>query len=127
MFLNLCLTAALAMAAPPSNGGTPQQGSLLSTVVPLIVIFAIFYFLMIRPQQKQRKKQVEMLSALKKGDKVITRCGMLGTIHGLADNVVTLEIAENVRVKFSRDAISGVEGEGGAASCSSGDNKGCCN
>jgi len=112
MILNLGLASLVAMAAPPGGAGGAQQGSWISTLFPLVVIFAIFYFLMIRPQQKQQKKHREMLSALKRGDKVITRGGIIGVIHGIADNVITVEVAENVRVKFSRDSISGVEANG---------------
>lgn len=110
MMLTLGLTAVLAMAAPQNAGAGSQQGSWFSTLIPLVVIFAIFYFLMIRPQQKQQKKHREMLGALKRGDKVVTRGGVIGTIHAIADNVVTLEVADNVRIKFSRDAIAGVQG-----------------
>jgi preprotein translocase subunit YajC len=96
------------MAAPP--GGNGQPGSMLTTLLPLVVIFAIFYFLMIRPQQKQQKKHKEMLSALKKGDRVVTRGGMMGTIFSIVDNIVTIEVAENIKIKFSRESIAGVEG-----------------
>lgn len=108
MTLSAGLLSLVAMAAPP-GGGTPQQGSWASTLVPLLVIFAIFYFLMIRPQQRQQKKHREMLAALKKGDRVVTRGGMMGIVHGIADTIVTIEVADNIRVKFTRDAISGVE------------------
>lgn len=108
----MCLAGVLsliAMAAPPNGGSGTSQGSWITSLVPLVVIFAIFYFLMIRPQQRQQKKHREMLSALKKGDRVVTRGGMMGTIYGIADTVVTLEVADNIRIKFSRDAISGVQ------------------
>ncbi|MFH0800512.1 MAG: preprotein translocase subunit YajC [Pseudomonadota bacterium] len=114
MLMNLGLTAVLAMAASPGGGaGGSQQGNMLTSLVPLAVIFAIFYFLMIRPQQKQQKKHREMLSTIKKGDRVVTRGGLIGTVYGIAENIVTLEVAENVRVKFNRDAISGVQTESG--------------
>lgn len=108
MLMNTSIPAVLAMSAPP--GGSGQQGSMLSTLLPLVVIFAIFYFLMIRPQQKQQKRHKEMLSALKKGDRVVTRGGMMGTIFSIVDNVVTIEVADNVKIKFSREAVAGVEG-----------------
>ncbi len=104
--LNLAL---MAMAAPPGGQPGSQQGSLVSTLVPLVVIFAIFYFLMIRPQQKQQKKHREMLGALKRGDKVLTRGGIMGTVTEIENTVVTLEIAKNVLVQFTRDSIAGVE------------------
>jgi len=109
MLTNLAVASTLAMAAPP-GGGEGGQGSILSSILPLVVIFAIFYFLMIRPQQKQAKKHKEMLAALKKGDKVVTRGGMMGTIYSIADNIITLEVADNVRIQFSRESIAGVEG-----------------
>lgn len=108
MMLHLGLQAMIAMAAPP-NGGQAQQGNWMSSLVPLVVIFAIFYFLMIRPQQRQQKQHREMLSALKKGDKVVTRGGILGTVFSIAENVVTVEVADNVRIKFNRDAIAAVQ------------------
>ena len=78
-----------------------------ASFLPLILIFVVFYFLLIRPQQKQAKMHRQFLSDLKTGDKVITRGGMHGTITGLTDTVVTLEIAKEIRVKVSRDAIGG--------------------
>ncbi len=78
-----------------------------ASFLPLILIFVVFYFLLIRPQQKQAKMHRQFLSDLKTGDKVITRGGMHGTITGLTDTVVTLEIAKDIRVKVSRDAIGG--------------------
>lgn len=102
------LATVLAMAGAPGGGTGGGQTSWYSTLVPLVVIFAIFYFLMIRPQQKQQKKHREMLSTMRKGDKVVTRGGMHGTIYGIADNVVTLEVADNVKIKFSREAVAAV-------------------
>lgn len=100
------LGAIFAMAAPSGGqGGSPNW---YSTLVPLVVIFGIFYFLMIRPQQKQQKKHREMISAMRKGDKIVTRGGMHGTIYGIADNVVTIEVADNVKIKFNREAISAI-------------------
>lgn len=107
--MNFLISTAHAMAQAPGGTGAGQQASWFSTLVPLVVIFAIFYFLMIRPQQKQQKKIKEMLSAVKKGDKVVTRGGMHATVYGVADNVVTLEVAENVKIKFSKEAIAAVQ------------------
>lgn len=112
MIMNLGLGTLIAMAAPPGGTGAGGQGSWMATLAPLAIIFAIFYLLMIRPQQKQQKKVREMLAAVKKGDRVITRGGMLGVVHGIADNIVTLEIADNIKVKFNRDAIAGVQTQG---------------
>jgi len=94
--------------ASPQGGAAGQQGSWFSTLIPLVIIFAIFYLLLIRPQQKQQKKHREMIAAIKKGDKVVTRGGMHGTVYGLTETSVTLEVADNTRIKFSREAIAAV-------------------
>ena len=79
----------------------------IAQFVPLVLIFIVFYFLLIRPQQKKAKEHQNYLSNLKKGDKVITGGGIHGQITGITDSVVTLEIAENVRIKVNRAAIAG--------------------
>jgi len=81
--------------------------------LPLILIMVIFYFLMILPAQRRQKKVNEMLGALKNGDKVITNGGIYGTIVGLdeGDGTVQLRIAEQVKMKVSRNAIAGMQQE----------------
>ncbi|MBW2145922.1 MAG: preprotein translocase subunit YajC [Deltaproteobacteria bacterium] len=88
----------------PSGGG----GGGMASLFPLVAIFAIFYFLLIRPQQKKAKTHRMMLERLKKGDQVLTAGGLYGKITTLADNVITLEIADKVRVKVSRNQIAGI-------------------
>jgi len=80
----------------------------LVNFLPIIAIGLVFYFMVIGPANKQRKKTAEMLSALKKGDRVITTGGIYGTIQGVEAEVVYLKISENVKVKVARSAISGV-------------------
>jgi preprotein translocase subunit YajC len=80
----------------------------LAQFLPIIAIGLVFYFLVIAPASKQRKKTAEMLSALKKGDRVLTTGGIYGTIQGVEPDAVYLKIAENVRVKVARSAISGI-------------------
>ena len=92
------------------TGGSGAQGGGLGAFVPLILMFAIFYFLLIRPQQKKAKLHKAMLSAVKKGDRVVSSGGLHGVITGLTDDVVTMEIAPKVRVKVSRGSIAGVMG-----------------
>jgi preprotein translocase subunit YajC len=77
-------------------------------IMPIAAIFLVFYFIVIAPANKQRKKTQEMLSALKKGDRVVTQGGIYGTVQGVEAEVVYLKIAENVRVKVSRSAVTGV-------------------
>ncbi len=88
-----------------ANGAAPSGG--IMSFIPLILIFVIFYFLLIRPQQKKAKEHQAYLSNLKKGEGIVTSGGLHGLITGLTDTVVTLEIAENIRVKVSRQHILG--------------------
>jgi preprotein translocase subunit YajC len=88
--------------------------ALIANVLPIAAIGLVFYFIVIAPANKQRKKTQEMLSSLKKGDRVLTTGGIYGTIQGVEAEVVYLKIAENVKVKVARSAVSGVlTGEGG--------------
>jgi len=90
-----------------TGGGASAEGGGFGAFVPLILMFVIFYFLLIRPQQKKQKQHRQMISELKKGDRVLTSGGLYGRITGLTDTVVTLEISEKVRVKVARANISG--------------------
>jgi len=85
------------------GGGAAGLGSLL----PLILMFVVFYFLLIWPQQKKAKAHRQILASLQKGDTVVTSSGIYGTITGLTDTVVTLEIAEKVRIKVARNSVAG--------------------
>lgn len=76
--------------------------------VPFILVFAVFYFLMIRPQKKRVVEERGFLNSLKKGDKIYTKSGILGTIIGLTEKVVDLEIAQGVKIKILRSQISGL-------------------
>jgi preprotein translocase subunit YajC len=87
-----------------SGGGS----SSLFSFIPIIAMGLIFYFLVIAPANKQRKKTQEMLSQLKKGDRVVTSGGIYGTIGRVESETVYLKIADNVTVKVARSAISGV-------------------
>jgi preprotein translocase subunit YajC len=94
---------AWAMAPAPAGGGGSSQ--LMPTLVMFGAMFAIFYFLMIRPQQKQRQERERMLSAIKRGDKVVTTSGMFGTVTNLTEKTVTLRVADQVKLEFERAAI----------------------
>ena len=94
---------AYAMAPPSgSEGGNP-----LTAFLPLIIIFAIFYFLLIRPQQKRAKEHRNFLNSINRGDEVLTTGGLIGRVTGLTDDVVTLEVADKVKVKVMRAQIAG--------------------
>lgn len=90
-----------------TGGGTGGQGGGFGAFIPLILMFAIFYFLLIRPQQKKAKLHKEMISSLKKGDRIVSSGGLHGVITGISDETVTAEIAPKVRVKISRGSVAG--------------------
>jgi preprotein translocase subunit YajC len=107
IFFGGFIMTGIAYAADPAAGAAGLAGGLgqLTQFAPLILIFIVFYFLLIRPQQKQAKKHQEYLNNLKVGHKVITKGGIHGQITALTDQIVTLEIDKDVRIKVSRDAI----------------------
>ena len=84
-------------------------GAIIAQVLPILAIGLVFYFIVIAPANKQRRKTQEMLSSLKKGDRVVTSGGIYGTIQGVEAEVVYLKISENVKVKVARSAITGVQ------------------
>lgn len=86
----------------PMGGG----GGLLEMLMPLALMFLVFYFLLIRPQQKRAKQHQEVLKNLKRGDEVVTASGIHGTIDGLTDAVLTLEVSNNVKIKIDRHQVA---------------------
>lgn len=94
----------LAMAPQGGDGG----GSMVSTLIMFGAIFAIFYFMIIRPQQKKSKDKEKLLSALKKGDKIVTNGGLHGVIAGLDDKTCLIDVGNNVKMKFERSAVSSI-------------------
>ena len=92
--------------AMAQGGGGASPGGGFSAFVPLILMFGIFYFLLIRPQQKKAKAHREMIGDLKKGDRIVSSGGLHGRITGLDENTLTVEIADQVRVKISRSNVS---------------------
>ena len=86
-------------------------GAALVQFAPIVAIGLVFYFLVIAPANKQRKKTQEMISSLKKGDRVITTGGIYGTVQGVEADAVYLKIAENVKIKVTRSAVSGIVSE----------------
>jgi preprotein translocase subunit YajC len=94
-----------AIALLQTSGGASAA---LLQFAPIVAIGLVFYFLVIAPANKQRKKTQEMISSLQKGDNVITTGGIYGTVQGVEPDAVYLKIADNVKVKVARSAISGV-------------------
>jgi preprotein translocase subunit YajC len=98
----------IAYAAEGAVEGAPQVNPLVQ-FMPMILIFAIFYFLMIRPQQKKQKELQTMITQLKKGDKVVTNGGILGTVSSLQEDYVVLTVGDSdTKIEVLKSAIAGL-------------------
>ena len=86
---------------------TPDQPSAITMLVPYIAVFGILYLMMFRPQQQKAKQHVKFLETLKRGDEVVTASGIFGRIEGMTEKVITLEIANGVRMQILRKQIAG--------------------
>jgi preprotein translocase subunit YajC len=95
-------SSAFAQAA----GDAAAHPSLMEQLFPFVIIIVIFFFLVIRPAQRRQKTHQSFVSGLKRGDSVLTTGGILGTIEGLTEQFVTLEIADGVRVRVLRSQIA---------------------
>jgi preprotein translocase subunit YajC len=93
-----------APAAPAGSGATP--------LIMMAVFVVIFYFLLIRPQQKKQKEHQAMLAKITVGDEVVTAGGILGKVIEVGDNFLTLEIADNVRIKVQRFQVTSLVPKG---------------
>lgn len=95
----------IAMAQEAAQGAA--KANPLTSFIPFILIFFVMYFLMIRPQKKKLEKEQGFLKSLKKGDEVFTKSGMLGTVAGITDSVVSLEVADNIKIKILKSQVAG--------------------
>ena len=102
--LDFLIPVAHAQAA----GAAPAAPSMMSTLLFPIILIAIMYFLMIRPQMKRQKEHRAMLDKLSKGDEVITNGGIAGTVAEIGENFITIEVADNVRIRVQKGAIGNV-------------------
>jgi len=104
------LISQLLLLMQPS--GQDGGSGLVSTLVMFGLIFLIFYFMIIRPQQKRQRERQKLLEALKKGDKIVTGGGLHGTIVGMEEKTVLVQIADGVKVKVDRGSVAAVTREG---------------
>jgi len=99
----------LLLGGAPTTGTDAASGaSAWVNFLPLVAIIAIFYFLIIRPQSKKQKDTQKMLSALKKGDKIVTIGGIHGVIQTVRENSIIVKVDDTTKMEFSRSAISSV-------------------
>jgi len=89
-----------------------QSGDMLTQLAFLGGIFALFYFLMVRPQVKRAKDHKKMIESLAKGDEVVTSGGVLGRVADLEEGFITVEVADNVRIKVQRHAVTALVPKG---------------
>ena len=92
--------------AQASGGGAGEGG--LITLLPIVLMFVLLYFIMIRPQMKRQKEHRAMLSALSKGDEVVTNGGIAGRVEELGEAFLVVEIAPNVKVRVQKGSVSQV-------------------
>lgn len=102
--IDFLIPVAHAQATAPAAA----PGGMMSSLLFPIILIAIMYFLMIRPQMKRQKEHRAMLDKLSKGDEVITSGGIAGTVVGLGENFITVEVASGVQVRVQKGAISSV-------------------
>ena len=88
--------------APQGDAGS----GIFSTVVMFAMIIAVFYFMILRPQQKRQKERQSMMDGISKGDKITTIGGLHGTVVGIEDTTILIQIADNVKVKLEKSAIA---------------------
>jgi preprotein translocase subunit YajC len=84
-----------------------KGGNSLLTFLPFILIFVVFYVLLVLPQQRKQKEHQKMINQLNKGDRVITSSGIYGTVAAVKDHVISLVIADGVKVEIQKAHISG--------------------
>jgi preprotein translocase subunit YajC len=102
---NLFISTAFAQEA----AAKAQEPNAIMSMVPFVVIFAIMYFVLIRPQRKQQQEQQKkhdlFLTELQKGDEVVTQSGLIGKVAGVSDKIITLEVAQNVKIKVLKQTV----------------------
>jgi preprotein translocase subunit YajC len=102
------------LVATPAAAQAPGAGSPLASFLPFLqigLIFVIMYVLLIRPQQKRQQELARLQGGLKKGDRVVTQAGIIGTVAGIGDTTATLQVDKDVKIEFQRSAIIGLVGD----------------
>lgn len=105
------ITTSTTAPATAEEGGVPASEPGALSWLPFVAIFAVIWFMMIGPERKNRKKRDAMLGELKKGDKVLTAAGIYGSIVQIQDQIVTLQIADGVRIRMNRGSIQQLEAD----------------
>ena len=107
--MNALANIALLLEEPAKQA---PEGGFTNLLIPMLLVFGIFWIVMIGPERKRKKKHEEMLAGLKKGDKVMTNSGIYGSVAQVKEEVVHLQVADGVRMKFARHAVHGLLEDG---------------
>lgn len=98
----------LLQAATQAAGQGAGKGNMLMSIVPFVLIFVVFYFFLIRPQNKKQKETQKMISALKKGDKVVTIGGIHGVVTNTKEETIVIRVDDNAKIEINRSAVATV-------------------
>lgn len=107
IFAAIALAIATMRSAHAEGAAAGSASEGFASLIPLLLIMVIFYFLLIRPQQKKLKEHKAMVENTQKGDSIITAGGILGKVIEVKEDILTIEIADGVKVKVKRDTIAG--------------------
>lgn len=94
--------------AQPAAAGGDTTTAIFMQILPIVLMIAVFYFLLLRPQQQARKRHMDMIAALKKGDVVVTSGGLIGKVKSVAEDELRVELAPNVDVRVVRGTVAEV-------------------
>jgi preprotein translocase subunit YajC len=100
-------TAFAQTVAGTASGTSPMAG--IISFLPMILIVGLFYFIMIVPQSKEKKKREELLNSMQRGDRVLTRGGIYGTVADIKEQLIVLKVAENTKIEIERSYIETVQ------------------
>jgi preprotein translocase subunit YajC len=101
---------AVAHLARQAGAAPAARPNMLGALLPFVLVFVIFYLLIIMPQRKKQKKHMELVDALKPGDRIITTAGIFGTVMGVQKDLVELKIASNTNIKITKSAVGVIRG-----------------
>jgi preprotein translocase subunit YajC len=99
-------TASTTTASSAPASSSPM--AMITSFAPFIIIAVLFYVLMIAPQNKERKKKEEALNAIQRGDRILTRGGVYGTVADIKEQILTVKVAENVKIEVDKNFVESV-------------------
>lgn len=107
----MILHAMSALAQAPGGSAAPRP-NMFGALLPFVLVFVIFYLLIILPQRKKQKKHMQLVEALKPGDRIITTAGIFGTVMGVQKDRIELKIAANTKIDITKSAVGVILGAG---------------